>query len=60
MRLEVVFHIPATIEFVCSGKVSAFHLPKNDRSVNKSHVREVEVDACSEEFFGKHRYVELV
>ena len=58
--LEVVFHLVAGVELICSSQVAAFHLVEYSLHVDESAAAEVEVDACAEHLLGKHWYVEMV
>ena len=60
MRREVVLHLSAAIELVRSSKVAALHLVEDSLSVDETNLGEVEVDACTQKFLCKHRYVEMV
>ena len=57
---KVVLHLASAEELVCGSQIAAFHLVEYGLCVNESALREVEVDACTQKFLSKHRYVEVV
>ena len=57
---KVFLHLASAIEFVCGSQVASFHLVEDGLGVDKSALREVEVDACAQKLLGKHRDVEMV
>ena len=57
---EVVLHLASAEELVCGSQIAALHLVEDGLSVNKSALREVEVDAGTQKFLCEHRHVKVV
>ena len=58
--LEVFLHFSAAIELVGSSQVTTLHLHKDVLGINEATLREIEIDACTQEFLCKHRYIEMI
>ena len=58
--LEVVLHLASAVELVRGSQITALHLVKDGLHVHQTALREVEVNACTQEFLGQQGHVEVV